>query len=200
MTLVLWSGGCDSTMVLWNLLQEQSHATPAIRTISINHYAVGGGPEQAQARATILGRLRAKGFRIDHSDVGVSKDGIAVVGGSIIQPLVWLATATQYLEATEDLYAGWVRGDDAWHYKHDIDWLFIHCQRMLFKTGALRYPLEFTHKSDVIADLRKNKLLDAVWWCEDPIGGKPCDRCGSCVTHKVALARERIMKFKAPKT
>jgi len=54
MSLVLWSGGCDSTLVLWDLLQKQSPNDPPIHTLSIDHFAVCAGKEQASARSQIL--------------------------------------------------------------------------------------------------------------------------------------------------
>jgi 7-cyano-7-deazaguanine synthase in queuosine biosynthesis len=198
-TLLLWSGGCDSTLVLWNLLQDQSPSSQPIRTLAILHPSLGANEEQSAARAAILARLAERSFRVCHTDVSISQAGSAypTCHGGIIQPIVWLSIAIPYLLDEDDLYTGWVRGDDVWHHKTEVRWIFDYSTQMLNKRGKLQYPLEYTHKSEVIDLLRRAKLMDLVWWCESPVQSKPCGLCGSCVTHAEALARGRWTKKQA---
>jgi 7-cyano-7-deazaguanine synthase in queuosine biosynthesis len=192
MSLVLWSGGCDSTLVLWDLLQDQSPKSPAINTIAINYPQIMGAEMAKAKRKAILNELRGRGFRINHGEVIVAHDGATGIQNSygLPQAALWVSLSPLYLGEKEDLYAGYVRGDDACHHKEALKGVFGWQQNLLGKTGNLLWPLEWTHKSEVIARLKAAKLLNLVWWCEQMTkDGSNCGKCSSCITHALALKR-----------
>ena len=203
MSLVVWSGGCDSTLVLYDLLKEQSEhpendlLRPPVRAISINHCQVGAETQQKKARQRILERLRKKGFTILHTEVDIKNDGgFAVTGcGGLIQPAFWLPTAIPYLKEDEDLYLGYIAGDDIWHYRSDIFYVFEYMSRMTHRKGKLQFPLEWTKKYEVINRLKKARLLSLIYSCENPKSKdtmRTCGRCNSCLRHTLALAEAKL--------
>lgn len=213
--LVLWSGGCDSTLMLHDLaLANHAHSqvkprlagdkvleapySSPVRAISFScHQIEGGGAASKKARTKIIGVLRKKGLTIDHTEVAVSYQGDAQMlcgNGGCAQAPIWLVYAQLFLEVDEDLYLGYIRGDDIWHHKSELHWVFQYCQSVIGKTGKLYTPLEWDRKCDVQKRLAEIELLDLCWYCEMK-SDKPCGECPACVTHKAGLA---IMGTQAP--
>ena len=187
MTLVLWSGGCDSTLVLYDLAREASAKKP-VRALSIEHHGVSAWHEQRRAQGRILARMKRDGLPVEHATMMVTRSGsfMCAIQAGLSQPPIWLPTATLFLEEKEDLYAGYIREDDVWHYRSQLYSLFGSLMTFQHREGNLILPLEWTYKSEVLSRLKKAKLLDLVWWCEEPKAGKPCGRCIECRRHEAA--------------
>jgi len=196
MALICWSGGCDSTLILWDLLQKQSKNDPPIRTIAIDHFAVWAGEEQDAARTKILFVLRERGFRIEHETLTIrcgDRNGLPCGTSEkpstlrIPQAPLWLINAIMHLEPKEDLYVGYIRGDDVWHYIQEYRWVFQYAAYLVGREGKLFTPLEFFTKADVIQALKLAKLFQYCWTCSSPKNGKQCGKCKECKTQKLAL-------------
>ena len=198
MSLVLWSGGCDSTLVLWDLLQKQSRNDPPIRTLSIDHFAVWAGKEQAAAREKIMGVLRKQGYRVENELVTIQcgdrtglpskgPSGSGTSGFRIPQAALWIGQAVEHLEPEENLYVGYIRGDDMWHHVQEWRWAFQYMAYLVGRTGNLFAPLEWSTKANVIERLRGAGLFPYCWTCSDPKDGKECGRCKECMTQYLAV-------------
>jgi len=199
MALLLWSGGCDSTLLLYDLLNAKySHddkkcgryvelkASEKIR--SIDHPQQAGYVGNRNARQRLLPILRKK-FEFNHGEISISQDAIELsANGGIIQPMMWILQASQYLEANEDLYVGYIKGDDIWHYRSSLFNAFQHVQEFTHRTGKLILPLEWVSKAEVLYRLQDLKLLKHTWYCEFSDTAK-CGKCPSCHTHDTALWR-----------
>lgn len=179
MALVVWSGGCDSTLILNDLLVA---GRDDVRTVAINHKQVGNNPESKAARQKIIKHFAKKKITWEHEEVEIDTYGGHQNGGTI-QPCIWLLNATCNLKANEDLYMGYIRGDDVWHYMEQVRSIFNNIQYMTHKTGRLQLPLEWERKKDIKKRLNQTGLLNLVWWCESPVKGKPCNKCCSCKVH-----------------
>lgn len=170
MALLLWSGGCDSTLLLYDLLNAQKKgdelvgryitikATEHIRTISVNDKQVAGSAHARKARDILLPLLRKRfNNRFVHGETTVSRKGLFIdnPNGGLIQPCLWLFHAAGYLDSAEDLYAGYIRGDDIWHYYGWIHQAFAAFQALTHRTGQLKLPLEWIHKSEILHRLKK---------------------------------------------
>lgn len=187
--LVCWSGGCDSTVVLANLLEQR---TIKVRTISIIHNQVGANAEQKSARQTIKNELTKKYGEFESFEVNITSDGNAVrsLQGGLCQPIIWLPLSTLYLQENEDLYVGYISGDDVWHYKQDLLKLFNYSQIIQSKIGILQMPLEWQTKSDIIYKLKQHNLYEYGWYCEYPTyDKKQCGICHSCEVHNMYLTQ-----------
>lgn len=193
MALVCWSGGCDSTLVLYDLAKKSSLAEP-VRAISFIHCQIGAGAESMLARDKILAWMRGKGFHIKHQTVEINHKGdFDCVRHGLEQPIMWLANCIPYLEEAEDLYVGWLRGDYAAARSTEAKWAFDYMQGIGGRKGKLITPLMDEDKAEVIGKLEK-ELLDLCWWCENPVDGKQCGKCDPCVTHRVALAKIELKR------
>jgi 7-cyano-7-deazaguanine synthase in queuosine biosynthesis len=183
MSLICWSGGCDSTLILLQALRDGGN----VRTLSLNYDQVGAYEESWYARQSILKILRAQNYQISHTEVNVSCKGdsefIRSENGGVIQPIMWISMATSFLQTNEDLYMGYIQGDCIWHYKHEFVSAFDQMQQVQDKTGKLQFPLEWMHKDEIIGQLDQTGMLQHVWYCELPLNHKPCGDCASCKTH-----------------
>jgi len=197
MSLLMWSGGCDSTLVL----AEHIKTGMPIRTVGVTHNNIHSSHHLRKVRERIMAWYGSVNW--PHSEIEVGHGDRYDVDAypcreGLSHPGVWLSIACQYLEKDEDLILAYIRGDDVWHY---IGWLhhaFDGLQGVSKKTGKLLFPAEWTSKAEVIADIKKFPgLYDLVWWCEDPqttiptkkkgVKTEPCGRCHPCRTHAAAL-------------
>lgn len=209
MSLVCWSGGADSTLVLWQLAQKSSVADP-VRTISIKHPQVWAWERSRQARLAILAELKSRGCHVHAFEVevlhreidkAVPFPGIVSCGG-LTQPGIWMATAALYLLDREDLYLGYVMHDDVWHVREEMWQAFNSIKRIRHGHGSLQFPLELVDKPMVYDELEKAGLLALTWSCEDPTeAGTACLSCHPCeveaVTEFVRTRRKAMAKRKA---
>ncbi len=191
MALVLWSGGCDSTLVLHNLLKGESPPDGCgVKALSVIHPQVNAHKQQKAARKVLAAKLEARGLRFQRGTLRYKQDGdlFSVPGNSLNQPQLWLLAAASFLEEKEDLYAGWIRGDDAWQHAHQVRAAFDAIQAVSGKTGKLLTPLDGMRKSEVLRELRLLKLADDCWYCEGCTDADttPCGWCVSCDVHRTA--------------
>lgn len=202
MSLVLWSGGVDSTHVLYRLLRKDDvyfRVNDEIRALSIDIDRCSHNQQQIQARNTIKKILANKyQFKFDHIEVTVRHTGDMCPHGGLIQPVIWIPLATTFLKENEDLYVGYIQQDDYYHHLTEAKKIFQGCMEMMCKTGKLKDPLEWWRKAEIIKYLRKEdkKILNSTWYCEEPRKNKPCGKCKPCITHRLALFELKTFRSK----
>lgn len=199
MALVCWSGGLDSTLVLYDLaVRYRDDKTPpdahGLRAVSVVHHQVSCQKQARRARNAIRRAMRKENLAFRHAAVRWRASGEFSghqAEGGLAQPGLWLAVAQSYLLDDEDLYLGYVKGDDVWHHFSELKQAFAGMQGLAGKTGRLLTPLEWDRKADVIARIRRAKLYRHCWYCEGSNwrGDEPKEPCGVCVpcrTHRAA--------------
>ena len=193
--LVLWSGGCDSTLVLlWALQAKNAH----VRTISLTHPQLGANAEQAAARKKLKKKLEKKYGKFGSLEFSLG-DGVINQYG-MVQPVMWITNAAMTLLEHEDLMVGYIKGDDVWHYQSEIFTIFQICQKLTKKKGEILFPLEWVDKGEVIRYLHEEGLLKDTFWCERPKSiGILCGECGSCEIHSMYKKRVKLTKIGADK-
>ncbi|KKM65846.1 hypothetical protein LCGC14_1487170 [marine sediment metagenome] len=194
--LVLWSGGCDSTLLLHDLAKNSSEYHP-IRTISVIHPQIAAIKEQRAARKKVLRWMKKSGYHIFHQEIEVKHSGEnifcnehegAYAGNGISQYPIWMLSAVNYLQAEEDMYLGYIKGDDIWDCRYQIEESFRLLLHIMGKKGEIKFPLDRHSKPYVIQALKERGLYDLTWYCEDPDRkGKRCGVCHPCIKHDVSL-------------
>lgn len=213
--LYCWSGGCDSTLALYDALREQRVWTQKgkmvgeVRSIAFSHPNVPAQTQQRNARLSLLREFRRRGLVTRHIEavVGESKRGplyeaaapIKTKWGSV-QTQFWLGFATPFLFDGEDLVIGWHGGE--LDNQADVVTAFDALQRIGDKKGSLQFPLREQTYYSVVSQLKDANLLDLCWTCEGfdaatarrinlPTrqirAGRPCGHCRKCVELKTAL-------------
>ena len=219
MSLVCWSGGADSTLVLYDLLREQekekkrsrrertdglerkllNKEKPSdvtdVRAISVRHTQVGASAEQFQARARIREILRRRGLRFKHVEISfLHKGGFQVKQQGFAQAMFWLGITLPYLRSGENLYLGYISGDRIWSYWAHLRRVFDSGTSMLGLANVdLETPLYHARKAQVLHRLRRARLIRATWTCEDAKKVRACRRCLHCKTR--ALARDELGRW-----
>lgn len=182
--LVVWSGGRDSTLTLLKLLET---TTKNIRTISFTNKQIENSTVEGIYRKALKEKLQ-KIRDFNSVEVELTDDGWGMIrNGGVIQPLIWLNLAILYLRPQEDLYMSYVRGDDFWGDKQNINQIFSISSKMIGKEHSkIVYPLEFYDKGDVFLELHKYSLLHLTHYCQTSVLGA-CDDCHSCQVNNMTI-------------
>lgn len=211
---VLWSGGCDSTVILHYLLNNKDIVENyEIRTFSfdINKPLDETESRDKQARKQILVEFEKRKLpTFNHTEHILSqKEPVATIhtqNGGYSQQSVWACISPIYLYPDEDLYIGYIRGDDAVNNRELSD-AFYTCQKTMGHTGLLYYPLSLFYKEEILNYLIKHNLRSLVNTCSwlhpltTPLIEKdyyklfptPCWSCISC--KKILQANLLLEKF-----
>lgn len=178
--LILWSGGCDSTYLLYDNL---SKGNEEITTLSIMHNQVVCHEKERYARENITKELYHRGYKFNSIELQVV--GSQVKTSGCPQAAIWLSLAVPHLEIDESLAVGYIRHDDLFHHKHSYQQIFKYYCKLLEKgNSTLLFPLEWMEKSTITSHLKKIDLLEHCWYCETPRkNGRRCGICVSCKKH-----------------
>jgi 7-cyano-7-deazaguanine synthase in queuosine biosynthesis len=189
MSLVLFSGGCDSTLVLYNLLKENRQEQ--ITALSINHNQVPAIEENKKARALfkIEMQKRELNYLVNFAEVDISSKYASVIDiKGLSQPIIWSMIAMLYIRDNDTIYFGYHSGDDFWQYKTEFENAIHNICAICDKKVTIEYPLRLYEKCVIIDMLKKRGLYEYCWYCEKPtLDNKPCGECIPCKLHRTAL-------------
>ena len=194
--LVLFSGGCDSTLVLYTRAMEilkTNQSYNMVKALSINHDQVPSQTQQQNARKKIKEEFIKRELPIEWLEVSISqKSGYGVEGTGLTQPLIWLPTAALYLRTGDNLYTGYHEGDHYWTRSHDAEIAMQSFLKVMDKKDVkIIHQLEYTDKASIIRQLKDRGLYELCWYCETPkstpLYDEPCGDCTPCRTHRTAL-------------
>lgn len=199
MAVVLFSGGCDSTLVLYNLAMQMARGQNGDRqriiALSINHDQIAAGPKLHYVREQIEHEFRKRELTSDINFIELSikhnlTNGVTGHGG-VTHPIIWLSIAAMYCRDKDSIYLGYHTGDDYWMYKHEAETAFLNMAKVMDKNQVtIEYPLRGYHKPEIITELKAKGLYDLCWYCESEanvLTTKPCGTCYPCKCHQTAL-------------
>jgi 7-cyano-7-deazaguanine synthase in queuosine biosynthesis len=188
--LVLWSGGTDSTAMVIDLLHKSD-----IDILYVN--LENNKFQQRQEKKSIL-KIRAlladanlKGSIRNVYEFGYTT--IAVTKAVYAQPSLWLQAAA--FVSNTDLHSsvnlGYVRQDDAWHFKTEIYNLWDSLNAIISEEKVpLEFPYEWHRKQELINDMKQfvyyKQIMSLIYWCESGTK-RSCGECDSCKRHKSDL-------------
>jgi len=205
-TVVLWSGGADSTLLLHQYAGVSSEDYPVVALSVIGHPNLNKHQISAQnaAQQRYLKFAKKKGYHIDHQTVITS--GKFVWGGDHdgnAQPVVWLGALAQIVGKNDIVLMGYIRDASFWHFNHEFKEAFRTMCGLKGLEAKLSFPLEYHHKWEVMQDLKSEKIPDNCWFsCDGTANKKPCGSCSKCKeiedAKKELLARKQALKQLAP--
>lgn len=196
MTLIMWSGGLDSSLLLtwvlkhwyggaknWEGSKELTKKDLTPRTIAIENSQLGEQflEKQEKSRNKLKRKFDRKNWPFNHVTLNVNSEG--EYRGTHPQPIMWLSQASLIIENNEPLFIGWIRGDDATAKLSEYKKLWKYLTKLNGKKSKLCAPLSMCYKYEIIKEAKKENIYKDCWWCEHPTkNGRRCKGCPCCLT------------------
>lgn len=205
-TLVLFSGGLDSTTCLFKLLSQTKDE------VSTLYVDLSNNSNKSWCERLAISRLYERAEKhvrklSGHTEVKASiEGGPGGERGGLSQPPIWMIHAAFVLSQTDTklkkrLCVGYTRGDCAAAALPDIQAMWASIWSMINSDPVpeIYTPLIKSTKHNSRNSLRKLerdhkglKILNTLWVCEMPnnvvtskfVGYKPCGKCEPCIRSK----------------
>ena len=191
---VYWSGGCDSTALLYKL--ATIYPNNNIKAVSVISDGIYNAKADSGARKKIKKKFQQLKIKnITYLTFKISYDYLGGYCG-LGQPALWLSSLSSILTGTEKAVCfGYVREDDIWHYIEPFKKVFYNMAQITGCVGAeLYFPTAWMHKKDIVKYLKEYDLLHLCNFCEsresDDESILPCGYCASC--RKMIYAEQEI--------
>lgn len=187
--VVYWSGGCDSTALLFWLANKFPERS--IKAVSFNMENVMNSKADKYAREEL--KLRFRQLGIDNIWFTESDASLSYVGnnGGLGQPPMWLSFLPTVISTDSSVMFGYIKGDDIWHFINPFKRVFYGLCEIMQSNSKCYFPLEFVDKKGVVRYLKKYDLLQYCNWCENrQLGSKLEEPCGTCPSCKKMQAVE----------
>lgn len=212
---VLWSGGYDSTLVLYELL----NAYGAENVIAISYRYPWLDPtkyeNEKNHREAIKAKLKLRGKEFSnftHVEFDISQTAIngdllrAHSNMGLPQAAAWLLSIPLYVENHSCVYDGTIHDDDLTFQIDAYYKTFRNVSKIINKDIYLRQPYLYLNKSEILEKIFQYDLYEECWFCEMPVDiGKICCECKPCKTHLSALTvlslttKDEMVRMKALK-
>lgn len=186
-SVVYWTGGWDSTALLYKMAveygtEEKPIVALSVKTENIQQYSV-----EEKHRKVLKEILLNKGLHINFQEIEITATSIDLsplepACAGVAQPNLLLSSMWELFSYNDiNICLGYVREDDIWHYMSEFKKVFYNMAKIQMSNAKLCLPLEWVHKEDIMDYLNSIELLDYTWYCENPDeDGKPCHTCASC--------------------
>ena len=192
---VIWSGGCDSTLILFEAIMNNTSETK-IQALSFVHSKMDANKMMAERKARDA--FKQKIGQLGWSDRVVFDEITTTTTAEIghypcgcPQIALWLCPALLHVPDDTELVFGYIRKDDYWHYILQVCEIVEHASKIMGKKIKLSFPKEWSSKEDIIRDLIHHSIYECTWSCEDPIMRDgvfvPCGKCTPCIAHDAAF-------------
>jgi 7-cyano-7-deazaguanine synthase in queuosine biosynthesis len=195
---ILWSGGLDSTYLLYNALKEGNTVTAFYINIMNNKNKTKMEKNAINNLKIELEKLNLKNFRV----VFPFSINVENVNESLEfqQVPIWIFALTQILNGGlshksynfDEIQIGYVSNDDALSIIDEISKVYNSLVKLFsnssIKKAKLTFPLKRIKKDRIIQELPESLLYEVVW-CESPTiypSGlfRTCENCSPCKTYK----------------
>ena len=194
--VVIYSGGCDSTLMLYEIAKEYGTKEKPVIALSYNHHAPC--PVKAiiekKTRESFRKYCKKNKIYINFTEVSV---GIKAVSKryfsishhpGIVQPYLWLGALGVAMLGWRNFYFGYIKHDDFWMFKSEFVEAFKALQKVIMTENKVFFPLMDIHKENIIRKLKEYEIYDLTWHCETPTKEhEACGTCTPCKKHKEAL-------------
>lgn len=212
MKICLFSGGFDSTYMLYRLFSEGEDTIMIISVVPNNEYSGKKIDREKVARKNIIEYLHKKypETKYEVSEVGIDHGMVrSGVRRALGQPITWMAaliTSPIFQECPENdnitFYMSYIKGDDALQKRYDITNIIRSSFDILFREECrpninVVFPLYSSDKAEIIFNLMsaEPELYKMATTCENSLNnGDDCGRCHPCEELKWALTKIAVVK------
>ena len=194
--IVNWSGGCDSTLLLYELLKKYGPNRVKAVTYKYPYYDETKFMSEQMKRDQFKEFLKKENLDyFCHTTYKMECDNSKVwaQGGGNAQAPGWLMSLL-YCQDGDYFYDTSIKNDDLTIKNEDLKQAIEHLSNILSRKIILRQPYLYFTKEYIIAKLIKYKIYKYTWYCEMPESvGKVCCKCEPCALHTKSLAALSIM-------
>lgn len=173
---VLWSGGLDSTYLIYKLLKEGHH-------VDAHYIKIANNKEKSKRELASIQKLNKLFKNYDFSYKGIPQEVTVNNHGSQLffyQSPVWILAAS-FLDGPVSI--GYTCGDEAISYLDDYRKIARAYNAIRSDPLILEFPLSKIPKR-VIWDILPKEYRDLVTWCESPENVQNCGECKPCLRMK----------------
>lgn len=192
---IMWSGGCDSTLLLYELLD--AYGGDNVVAVSYKYpwlYDMKYDNERAY-RDLFKAKMKVKGGKywpFTHIEMNVDVKNIngwvRTEPSGLAQACSWLLSMPTFIPSRSYVYEGCIKNDQLTMFVEDYRRLFTSVCNIMDKELVLRQPYMYLTKDQVLAKLLHYDIYDCTWHCEIPNAiGKRCEMCEPCRLHKSML-------------
>ena len=163
---ILFSGGLDSTYLMWKALKDGHNAYPIYISIKNNSNKVTVEKQQSNLI------IRELNNEFD-TNINLHEFANIEVGDSsnltLPQPFLWstLVNVGGGLDDFDELQIGYVMGDDAIGYIDEIKKLYRATKPFIVKQPKLTFPITKVYKNEIVNRLPE-QYLKLITSCENP--------------------------------
>lgn len=187
---VLFSGGLDSTYLVWNNLKRGNEVFPIYFEIKNN----GDKPKLEKNRVDILHRTFHETFPdLIHPPRYVMNIEVTDINTNLhlVQVPIWiLGLLFSQINNLDEIQIGYVMNDDAISYIDDIKRVYNSYKSLSDSLIPIKFPLQKYKKEMIVYELPE-KYRDLTITCEEPrikgsrdadiLGYNACGRCPACI-------------------
>jgi len=152
--IVFWSGGMDSTLVAVDLLRERK----GVVLLTVENVMIGG--QEFHDKERLVRKKCLQKMKTEFGSKMIIHEEFLFDGK--VEPSEHLGLASLLFnvmhiacEKDDEIYFGFVRYSDFWHYKNLFKRAHKHVARLDGKNMELHYPLEWIKKPEVAKRLKK---------------------------------------------
>jgi len=191
--IVIWSGGYDSTLCLWNELSKNK----CVEVWSFDWECIGSIKTKCEFKVMrkFKVKVKRKGWKINHKIIKLNHSKITPEGNCVMQAAMFLPLVNYLAPSDSVVIWGFHWKDDYWSYNDRFCKIKDDQNNLMNKNVKYEFPLIGMKKWQIVDDIKRLNLENCVWTCERPLGIlKPCGVCDPCINYKLALYEKRIRK------
>lgn len=187
--IVLWSGGTDSTLLLYELAMKYSSADHPILALTINTNVLDQrkAKKEKESREKLKDDFKKLGKFIDYDTLEVNY-GKMIPTHIAAQAAIWINNIITVAKHNSIVYIGYNEGDSVCPDIQNIRDINNALCELMGKSVSLCFPYLYFDKPRILEKLMESGLYEDTWTCEMPTeDGKECNKCNPCNHHIEAL-------------
>jgi len=177
---ILWSGGLDSTLLLYE--KARDNPTELINAVTIPNIAntVQASKQESLARKKLKKKIPFKNIKYHEINIDYN-----YIDETWTMP-IWLCHSIMSIKKDDNLNFSYLSSDgaDFWVKRQELINAFNSIMKLRGNTATISFPFEYKTKGYVIEQLKRLKLIKDCWTCGNPKNGKPCNKCMKCISLK----------------
>lgn len=188
--IVIWSGGYDSTLCLWNELENHQ----LVEAWSFNWDSILKIKTKCEyiVRRKFKRKISRKKWAIDHKIITL-EHSIGAEGTCVMQAAMFIPMVNYLAPRDSTIIWGFHYKDDYWNFHDKFMDLTNSQNKLMSKTVNHEFPLMGLRKFEIISKIKNLGLENCVWTYEFPEGVlKSCGKCEPCINYKLALKEKEL--------